>query len=178
MRNTRWNILLFFLLLTSSLSAQESSFVLDFSERWQNVRQYTLEVAEMMPAKGYDYQPSEEEMSFGAQVKHLSSNIVYLSFAYLSPSDSIQAKAILTKTREANNKEDILTNLQISFDFMDDLLKNYDSANLDSEVDFFAGKMSQRRIFFLITDHLAHHRGQLIVYLRLNNLKPPRYTGW
>ncbi|OYY03206.1 MAG: DinB family protein, partial [Sphingobacteriia bacterium 35-40-5] len=30
----------------------------------------------------------------------------------------------------------------------------------------------------LIQDHQTHHRAQLIVYLRLNMLNPPNYTGW
>lgn len=27
-------------------------------------------------------------------------------------------------------------------------------------------------------NHLAHHRGQMIIYLRLQGIKPPAYTGW
>jgi uncharacterized damage-inducible protein DinB len=30
----------------------------------------------------------------------------------------------------------------------------------------------------LMHDHHTHHRGQIIVYLRLNGLKPPKYVGW
>jgi len=30
----------------------------------------------------------------------------------------------------------------------------------------------------LLNDHQTHHRGQLVVYLRLNGIKPPAYIGW
>ena len=29
-----------------------------------------------------------------------------------------------------------------------------------------------------MTEHLTHHRGQLIVYLNLNEINPPKYSGW
>jgi uncharacterized damage-inducible protein DinB len=28
----------------------------------------------------------------------------------------------------------------------------------------------------MIADHITHHRGQMLVYMRLNGLKPPRYV--
>ena len=50
--------------------------------------------------------------------------------------------------------------------------------DLDTIVDFFAGPMSKRQILTLLNDHYTHHRGQIIVYLRMNDIKPPRYRGW
>ncbi|MFK7950340.1 MAG: hypothetical protein AB8G11_22315 [Saprospiraceae bacterium] len=29
-----------------------------------------------------------------------------------------------------------------------------------------------------LNSNLVHHRGQLTIYLRLKNVKPPRYIGW
>jgi uncharacterized damage-inducible protein DinB len=53
------------------------------------------------------------------------------------------------------------------------------SANeLDDQVDFFAGKKNKMLMVNLLNDHQAHHRGQLIVYLRLKGITPPPYTGW
>ena len=50
--------------------------------------------------------------------------------------------------------------------------------DLNHIVDFVAGKMSRRRIMLLLTDHVTHHRGQLVVYLRLKGVEPPAYRGW
>ena len=52
------------------------------------------------------------------------------------------------------------------------------SSDLDEEVQFFAGPMSKRQILVLMNDHLTHHRGQMIVYVRLKGVKPPAYKGW
>ena len=49
---------------------------------------------------------------------------------------------------------------------------------LEEEVKFFAGPMNKRQIVALLHDHMTHHRGQLMVYLRLKGIKPPQYRGW
>jgi uncharacterized damage-inducible protein DinB len=49
---------------------------------------------------------------------------------------------------------------------------------LDEIVPFFAGPKARRQILILMHDHQSHHVGQLIVYLRLNGIKPPAYVGW
>ena len=47
-----------------------------------------------------------------------------------------------------------------------------------SKVDFFAGPKTRSQIIQLVDDHHTHHRAQLIIYLRLLGIKPPRYVGW
>jgi uncharacterized damage-inducible protein DinB len=53
-----------------------------------------------------------------------------------------------------------------------------DSELLDSKVAFFAGPKTKLQILNLMQDHVTHRRGQLIVYLNLNDIQPPKYTGW
>ena len=50
--------------------------------------------------------------------------------------------------------------------------------DLNEKVEFIAGTMTRRRILLLMTDHLTHHRGQLVVYLRMKGVEPPKYVGW
>jgi uncharacterized damage-inducible protein DinB len=38
--------------------------------------------------------------------------------------------------------------------------------------------MNKLQILNLLNDHQTHHRAQLIVYLRINGIKPPDYVGW
>ncbi|MGK0251702.1 MAG: putative damage-inducible protein DinB, partial [Gammaproteobacteria bacterium] len=49
---------------------------------------------------------------------------------------------------------------------------------LKGTVEFFAGPKSRMQILNLLQDHVTHHRGQLIVYLNLNSIEPPQYSGW
>ena len=57
-------------------------------------------------------------------------------------------------------------------------VKNLPEATLNDQVDFLAGPKSKRQILTLMNDHMTHHRGQLLVYLRLREIAPPRYRGW
>jgi uncharacterized damage-inducible protein DinB len=68
--------------------------------------------------------------------------------------------------------------LDDAFEYAQKTIADLTEAELNEKVDFFAGQMTRRRILLLLTDHVTHHRGQLVVYLRLNNIKPPRYRGW
>jgi uncharacterized damage-inducible protein DinB len=37
--------------------------------------------------------------------------------------------------------------------------------------------MLKRDLCYRLLDHVAHHRGQAIVYLRLKGITPPDYPG-
>jgi uncharacterized damage-inducible protein DinB len=39
------------------------------------------------------------------------------------------------------------------------------------------GELSRYWALHLILDHATHHRGQAVVYLRLNGIKPPEYRA-
>ena len=56
--------------------------------------------------------------------------------------------------------------------------KKLSEKDMDEAVSFFAGPKSKRQILILMHDHQTHHVGQIIVYLRLNGIKPPSYVGW
>ena len=68
--------------------------------------------------------------------------------------------------------------MNIAFDKVTNIIKNISPDDLPSEVDFFAGKKSKLQMLNLMQDHVTHHIGQLIVYLNLNEIKPPKYSGW
>ena len=46
------------------------------------------------------------------------------------------------------------------------------------EFNWNGGKLNKYQFLNLIQDHQTHHVGQLIVYLRINNIEPPKYIGW
>ncbi len=44
--------------------------------------------------------------------------------------------------------------------------------------DWSGTQLNKIQFLNLIEDHQTHHRAELLVYLRLNNIKPPEYIGW
>ncbi len=157
----------------SMLSAQSDDYIIEVRQRLRNAADYTLAIAEMMPEAKYDFRPVEDEMRFSEQLLHIISNVNWLTNSYL---DGIKMDADLKDS--SYTKAEILLLLQQGFEYADQALSQLQPQQLGETVRFFAGPMTKRQILTLLNDHHAHHRGQLIVYLRLNHIKPPRYVGW
>jgi uncharacterized damage-inducible protein DinB len=140
----------------------------------ENSKTYTLQVAEKMPPENYNFRPMTKEMSFGEQLLHLCENLGWLTSAYLEKGTS----PFTDSDRKKKNKEEIIEVVNRVYDYALKVLKNFDEAHLGDSVNFFAGPMNKLQIINLVSDHQTHHRGQMIVYLRLNGIEPPKYVGW
>lgn len=171
----RITLTVIFTSLVIFLHAQDQDpFITDFLSKWQNAMDYTLEFAEAMPAESYTFRPMEDERAFHEQLTHLCGNMIWLTTSYLGGEGLASADTDAPPTQ----KEDVIRLVRESFEYTAATFAAFDMTEIDQEVEFFAGTMSKRKIFFLIADHLTHHRGQLVVYLRLNGIKPPGYRGW
>jgi len=164
-------LILFILMVNSNLIAQNDG-VSAFLLKWENSKNYLLEIAEAMPEANYNFKPTERQMSFKEQLLHIRQNMVWLSETYFMENDEKSKKI------EPNTKEEILTHLTASFNRVSEIIKTIYNEDLSVEVEFFAGPKSKLQILNLLQDHVTHHRGQLIVYLNLNNIQPPKYSGW
>lgn len=154
---------------TSNINAQNdvlSAFLL----KWENSKNYLIELAEAMPEASYNYKPTERQMSFQEQLIHIKGNMDWLSSKYFSGEKSEKI--------DLKSKIEIINHLKVSFDKVSEIIKNTPLNDLNTEVEFFAGPKSKLQILNLLQDHVTHHRGQLIVYLNLNNIEPPKYRGW
>jgi uncharacterized damage-inducible protein DinB len=167
-------IILYVLLLSFSIiKAQQSSVKIAFLEKWENSKNYLIAIAEVMPENEYDYKPTERQMSFKEQLIHIKENMDWLSNSYFTENEYKREK-----TKATNTKSETIDLLEIAFDSVIGIIENTNDAELKIIVDFFAGPKSKLQILNLMQDHVTHHRGQLIVYLNLNNIKPPSYIGW
>ena len=174
----RQSLLLILISLSIPVSAQsEKAHLAELQQKWSNAKTYTLALAGYMPAEKYGFRPVDGEMSFGEQLVHLSSNMVWLSSDYLSgakpPHDRKEIEGYAGKS-----KEEVLKVVEESLNYAASTLKNFNPNQLNESVKFFAGPMTKRQIIMLMNDHLTHHRAQAIVYLRLNEVLPPKYVGW
>jgi uncharacterized damage-inducible protein DinB len=153
-------------------SAQNESIEI-FLEKWQNSKTYLVEIAKAMPEEQYNFKPTAREMSFGEQLIHIKGNMDWLGTTYFT-SDKFDKK----KDETIYSKNEIISMLEVSFDKVYEVIKNTKPEALKHKVAFFAGPKTKLQILNLLQDHVSHHRGQLIVYLNLNEIKPPNYVGW
>ena len=159
----------------TTLNAQ-MTFAERFLPQWQRSMEYTLEVAELMPEKFYHDQPTADTKSFYDQIKHLIENFINLQ-AYVSHNKDIE---LSKRNLDDLSKKELLAILKEAFSYISVLAENTPEEELNKKVDFFVLNvdMDKAGIFMLIRNHLTHHRAELIVYLRLKEIKPPRFVGW
>ena len=155
----------------SVIMAQQITPKLAFLEKWENSKNYLIAIAEAMPEDVYNYKPTEREMTFKEQLVHINENMEWLSSKYFNKKES---EISTTK----NEKERIILNLKNSFKAVALIITETPDEDLKETVEFFAGPKSKLQILNLLQDHVTQHRGQLIVYLNLNEIKPPKYSGW
>ncbi len=166
-------ILLVLLFNMFVMFAQQSSIKIAFLEKWEGSKNYLIAIAEAMPEKDYNFRPTERQMSFKEQLVHITENMNWLSTTYFTETNYKRGK-----TKLPDSKSETIELLVLSFDSVIEILVNTTNEDLKDTVNFFAGPKSKLQILNLLQDHVTHHRGQLIVYLNLKEIKPPSYIGW
>jgi uncharacterized damage-inducible protein DinB len=155
-------------------SSQDDLFIRSTVERLKNAKDYSLKVAEAMPADKYDFRPTPVEMSFGGMLMHMAENLLYISTEFVSTDRGKAMGAMPTDSSKANT----IKTLSAAYDAAIATVAALPKENLPDSVAFFAGKLTKMQMINILSDHQTHHRGQLIVYLRLNGILPPRYIAW
>ncbi len=163
-------------LLTVASFGQSPSLLTELQTRLTNAKRYTLAVANQMPEANYSYRPTPDEMTFRAQTVHIAQNLTWLTSSYLTKEPSPLSAASLKATNQT--KAEALQMVTQAYDYAIEAIRGFDPAHFDDTVSFFAGPLTKRQIMLLLADHQTHHRAQLLVYLRLNGIKPPDYVGW
>ena len=168
-----------FLFISFPILGQQSNPKDAFLEKWDNSLSYLLEIVDKIPENDFSFKPTDRQMSFEEQFNHIKQNIDWLGTTYFSeekysiptPDSEKGAAPIFSKKKLKND-------LTHSFNILKTRVQNTSTGELSETVEFFAGPKSKWQILNLLQDHVTHHRGQLIVYLNLNRIEPPRYSGW
>jgi uncharacterized damage-inducible protein DinB len=162
-------------LVASPLPAQpDDSLLAESVRKWERAAAYTLEVARALPAAQFGFRPVPEEMTFGQQLDHLAQNMTWLAGGHLTGTKFSHPLA----TKKDRSAAETLEVLAAALAYARDAIAATAPETLGETKPFFAGPMSKRQIIALMHDHHTHHRGQLVVYLRLQGIKPPTYRGW
>ena len=121
-------------------------------------RSYTLAVADAMPESSFNARPINDSWEFGDLLNHIAYGILWW--------DSNVIKGIETEWEEPTtpaNKEAIKKYVGESYDVLKQTIEKSEVSN-----DLVFG-------FNSTLDHVTHHRGQAVLFLRHNNITPPGY---
>jgi uncharacterized damage-inducible protein DinB len=162
-------VFLLTLLSVLPLQAADNPVVNRLLGHWEKSKAYAIELAKQMPADQYASRPNDEEMTFGQQMVHIASGIVYMIKDY-SPTPPPQFDP------KKADKETAIADLTAAFDAGAAAIRKFSDADLLSKtVESEGQKMTAIEAIMLAFDHVEHHRGQAIVYLRYKGIKPVDY---
>ena len=149
----------------------------EFVRDWQISKQFTLEVANTMPAELYGFKPNPDEMSFGEQMIHIAVANVFRfeQISGVKPPFEIDLKKL-----PSAEKASAIKALEQSFDYVVSVLPQITAEQLKRtwHIPSWKGRNDPdgRAMILNMFVHTAHHRAQCEVYLRAKGIKPPDYT--
>lgn len=142
----------------------------EYVEAWKASKDYTLAVAQAMPAESYSFRPTPDQFTFAVQMLHLAhANYAWFTKVLAAPRSIADPKL--------EEKEDVLPYLEATFDYCIDALQRMTPEQLGRAASGVPNRPngSTRDALLNMYMHTAHHRGQAIIYLRLKGIAPPEY---
>ena len=164
---------IFLLLLLAPIgvfASSNASLQATFVKHLNTSRDFTLKVAEAMPAADYDYKLTPAQMSFGQQMVHLSEDLTYFLTIFSGEKNS-GAKP------KSKSKQDVMAFVKASFDDVIDKVGKLTPEQMDKIYKGPQGPSeSGTDLLLLALDHTTHHRASAEMYLRAKGIKPPEYV--
>jgi uncharacterized damage-inducible protein DinB len=125
----------------------------------ENSRNYTMAVADAMPEEHYNFKPVDTVWNFGELIHHIAYGIEWWQDNYIK-----SVKTGWDPPPMKNNKKQVTAYLSAAYDALKETVGNST-----------AGDTAIQGLHATI-DHITHHRGQAITYLRCKGVAAPEYT--
>ena len=134
-----------------------------------NMQDKIMKSADAMPESKYSYRPTKEVRSFAEILNHVADISYILCSNVKGEAPPASAPAKVSKT-------EIMAYLKGSFAYCDSVYSGFTDAHLNDPADFWGDKTNKMFILTQVGNHDALHYGNLVTYLRLNDLMPS--GGW
>jgi uncharacterized damage-inducible protein DinB len=124
----------------------------------ENSRNYTMAVAESMPETSYTFKPQGAGWNFVELLNHIAYGIQWWEENYVKGN-----KLSWDPPPLKNGKQDTINYLGSAYDSLKNTLGKQELTG------------NALNGFHSTIDHITHHRGQTVVYMRCNGINPPEY---
>ena len=152
------------------------NFAEDFTPDWELKMANAVEMAEAMPADKWTFKPTEEMRSFGELMVHIAESNYFFAAQAAGTEVPEDAKYKGEKTKEA-----VVAYMKKSFESAAKSVAMVEDARAEEVVDLFGGiRTSRKKICEFMRDHVTHHLGYSVPYLRLSGITEIpayRFTG-
>ena len=156
-----------FTVLTIPAIAQ-TTLQADVAKHLATSRDFTLKVADAMPAADYGFKLTPPQMSFAGQMIHLSQGLTYFLSAFSGQKPN-------PGQPKSESKEDVMAFVRQSFDDAIAKVSKLTPEQLAKTYKSEAGTSTGTELLLGMLDHTTHHRASAEMYLRAKGITPPEY---
>jgi uncharacterized damage-inducible protein DinB len=163
---------IFLLLATALLSfaGTDTDLKATFVKHLTTSRDFTIKVAEAMPAADYDFKLTPPQMSFGGQLVHLSQGLSYFLSAFSGEKPN-------PGEPKSKSKEDVIAFVRMSFDNAISEVSKLTPEQIAKTYHSEEGTSTGLELLMGALDHTTHHRASAEMYLRAKGITPPEYQS-
>jgi uncharacterized damage-inducible protein DinB len=185
MKNIKWSLACIFLLLCSisafSQTGSGPSTVADvFNHTLSNAENEFVPAVEAMPEDKFNFAPANGEFkgvrTFALEARHVATVNYEFGAVILGEKSPVEKGTDENGADTLKTKADIVKYTKDSFVYLHKALATLNEQNLVTPIpNPFGGKNSLTRlgIALIAVSHPYDHYGQMVEYLRMNNLVPP-----
>lgn len=143
---------------------------------WGDEQKDFIDVADAMPGDKWNFRPTsgafKDVRTFAEMVKHVA--CANEGFAHEMHGQAPPEGCEKGGPNPAKTKDELMKYLRDSFAMLDDEINGLNDKNQMEPVDGpYGGPNTRIGMAVLATWHVADHYGQLVEYLRMNNIVPP-----
>lgn len=149
--------------------AADSGFLGPLRQQWESNRNLVVRVAEVIPEDKYDYRPTPEVRTIREQFTHIiGENFMYMGFVTGDPPRD------MTRINNLKTRAEILKAINESYDYGAKALAGLDDPKAVEMISMRNQQVPRwAAVLAVIVDNMDHY-GNLVVYMRLNGIVPPR----
>ncbi len=146
----------------------------ELATAWERSEKMTLTNVDQMPSELFTFKYTDEAMSFSEQWRHC---VIY-TCGQIAGRTGIENPYENIKLPVQIPKEDVIRELKKMYGFVRTSIQEMPGEKLQTDCDFAGDTIPVWRLFYALENHIVHHRGQCVVYLRLKGVVPQGYYGW
>jgi uncharacterized damage-inducible protein DinB len=158
----------------TNLAAEAQRVRQELLMAWKMSEKMTLVTAAQMPAEHYGFKYTSDAMTYARQWKHCCDFTVSQLASRLNIPNPYENNT----QPEKMEKADIQAELKTMYAWVRKAIETTPDATLFANSEYLGDDMPTWRLFYAMENHIIHHRGQCMVYLRLKGIAPEGYVGW
>jgi uncharacterized damage-inducible protein DinB len=162
-------LLLFVLLSTSAIHAQNEGLWEGYDGEWSHVSRQLLALAEATPAEKFSWRPAPGVRSIGEVYMH----IAIANFYLLSVTGPKEPAVEVSMEKTVTAKADVIDWLKRSLDAVATARAHLKPGDYQHKVSIDNKMVTVDGMYLRIIVHANEHMGQSVAYARMNGIVPP-----